>query len=278
MLSATEKRELITLEYERIRRVERRRLFSFTPYPKQLDFYADGKVYDERLFMAGNQLGKTLSGAFEAAMHLTGRYPEPGQIFYPSQEELRAIARTAEPDSLEYTQAVGMLENLGSRGLFGADVYPNGWPGRRFNRPISAWVGGKSSRDTRDIVQAELIGDPENPDKIGTGAIPYDDLVIESLTRLPGVSNAYDTAMVRHVSGGMSRLGFKSFDQGRERWQGTAKDLVWFDEEPPFSVYMEGRTRTNARNGITFLTFTPLLGMSTVVRRFIHDENVLRIK
>ena len=31
---------------------------------------------DLSLFMAGNQLGKTLAGGFEFAMHLSGRYPD----------------------------------------------------------------------------------------------------------------------------------------------------------------------------------------------------------
>ena len=50
-------------------------LASYKPYQKQVEFH-DAGSYRERLFMAGNQLGKTLSGAAEAAMHLTGRYPE----------------------------------------------------------------------------------------------------------------------------------------------------------------------------------------------------------
>ena len=33
-------------------------------------------LHRERLFMAGNQLGKTLAGGMEIAMHLTGLYPE----------------------------------------------------------------------------------------------------------------------------------------------------------------------------------------------------------
>ena len=70
-------------------------------------------------------------------------------------------------------------------------------------------------------------------------------------------------------------LGFKSYDQGRERWQGVAKDIIWFDEEPPLSIYMEGKTRTNDTNGMCMLTFTPLLGMSEVVRLFIHEEKEL---
>jgi phage terminase large subunit-like protein len=41
-----------------------------------MEFHAAGATNSERLFMAGNQLGKTLSGGAEWAMHLTGRYPD----------------------------------------------------------------------------------------------------------------------------------------------------------------------------------------------------------
>jgi phage terminase large subunit-like protein len=48
-------------------------------------------------------------------------------------------------------------------------------------------------------------------------------------------------------------------------------DFVWFDEEPPMDIYMEGLTRTNATGGMTFITFTPLLGMSDVVSMFLGE-------
>ena len=275
MLTRSEQIELIRIDEEMRRRQSRRRLFSYRPYPKQLEFHEAGSLEAERLLMAGNQLGKTFSAAAECAMHLTGRYPKAGEVFYATESELRHIARTAAPASVEYTNAIGLLENLGARGLFGADVYPDGWPGRRFDKPISAWVGGKSSRDTRDIVQAALLGSPEDSRHLGTGAIPFDDIIASTMTKIPGVPNAIDTMMVRHVSGGRSVLGFKSFDQGRQRWQGTKKELVWCDEEPPHDVYMEAKTRTNAANGIVMVTFTPLLGMSEVVRLFIHEEKEL---
>ena len=47
----------------------------YEPYSKQAEFLAAGAIYKERLFSAGNQLGKSLTGAFETACHLTGRYP-----------------------------------------------------------------------------------------------------------------------------------------------------------------------------------------------------------
>src|SRR5581483_2437028 len=53
-----------------------RRLFQFKPYRKQLDHLALGATKRERLLMAGNRLGKSETGAFEAALHLTGQYPD----------------------------------------------------------------------------------------------------------------------------------------------------------------------------------------------------------
>ena len=41
-------------------------------YPKHMEFFAAGKKYNERLFMAGNRVGKTEgAGGYEAALHLT---------------------------------------------------------------------------------------------------------------------------------------------------------------------------------------------------------------
>ena len=57
----------------------------------------------------------------------------------------------------------------------------------------------------------------------------------------------------------------------REKWQGETLDWVWFDEEPSLDIYTEGLTRTNLSQGPVWMTFTPLLGMSDTVGRFILD-------
>jgi phage terminase large subunit-like protein len=97
-------------------------------------------------------------------------------------------------------------------------------------------------------------------------------------TRRMGVSNALDTVTVRHISGGLSTLYFKSYDQGRSKWQANTVHGVWFDEEPPEDVYFEGITRTNATQGPVMVTFTPLRGMSSVVARFFLEESPDRAK
>lgn len=75
-LTREEKIEKILLLEEKHRRRAENRLSYYKPYSKQKQFHALGATKRERLFRAGNQLGKTLAGANEVAMHLTGRYPE----------------------------------------------------------------------------------------------------------------------------------------------------------------------------------------------------------
>jgi phage terminase large subunit-like protein len=69
---------------------------------------------------------------------------------------------------------------------------------------------------------------------------------------------------VRNVFGGESRIGFKNCEQGREKFQGTSLDAVWFDEEPPRDVYEECRMRVLDRKGDVYGTMTPLKGLTWV--------------
>jgi phage terminase large subunit-like protein len=78
---------------------------------------------------------------------------------------------------------------------------------------------------------------------------------------------------VRHVTGGISTIGIKSYLRGRESFQGETLDFLWFDEEPPPDVYLEGLTRTNVSRGPVWLTFTPLTGISTVVKRYVIEPS-----
>lgn len=213
---------------EKRRRLSRNRLASYSPYPKQRDFHAAGAIHRERLFMAGNQLGKTWAGGYEWAMHLTGRYPD-------------------------------------------------WWNGKTFDAPTKLWASGVTGESTRDNPQRILIGQPEQKEAWGTGAVPGD--AIKKCTPARGIPDALDSVVIRWGGGGdvqqgESVLGFKSYEKGREKWQGPTLQGVWFDEEPPLDIYTEGMTRTNATGGIIMVTFTPLMGMSDVVSQFLSDADI----
>ncbi len=149
--------------------------------------------------------------------------------------------------------------------------YPDWWTGKRFRQPVAAWAASVTAELTRDGVQRMLLGRPSDP---GTGMIPLAD--IKNTTSKRTIANAVDTVIVRHVTGGQSTLTFKSYEQGREKFQAETLEVVWFDEEPPLDLYIEGITRTNNTKGIVYLTFTPLLGVSDVVARFLLEQSADR--
>jgi phage terminase large subunit-like protein len=192
------------------------RLLAFHPYDRQDEFHAAGLIHRERLFMAGNQLGKSLAGAVEVAYHLTGDYP-------------------------------------------------GNWRGRRFAHPPAGWAAGVTAETTRETIQRLLLG---RTVKDGTGLLA-DEVIAETRMGNPG---CVTRIAVRHKAG-IATLGLKSYEKGRRKWQGETLDFLWFDEEPPAEIYAEGLTRTAATGGLVFLTFTPLLGMSEVVSRFLQEES-----
>lgn len=148
-------------------------------------------------------------------------------------------------------------------------LYPKDWNGRRFVNPVSCWVSGPTSQMTRDNPQKMLMGEPE---AWGTGMIPGR-LILDIKKAIHGVSDAIESVLVRHVpTGGTSRILFKTYDQGRIRWQGSTIDFIWMDEEPPEDIYSEGMVRVQVKKGFIMMTFTPLLGMSAVVERFLKEK------
>ena len=141
--------------------------------------------------------------------------------------------------------------------------YPDWWEGKRFNYATRGWVVSITNETSRDILQAELLGNP-----IGTGLIPANK-IIDIKYRQAGISNVVDTVHVRHVSGNSSTATFKTYEQGWRKFQGAAIDFVHMDEEPDnLSIYTECRTRIITRNGIMYTTMTPLMGETDLVNRF----------
>ncbi len=160
-------------------------------------------------------------------------------------------------------------------------LYPSWWKGFRFTRPVKGWAVGESGVWTRDQAQSRLCGDHSiafNSDAPGwgTGFIPRDCLLGRTLAH--GVQNGFDTISVRHVSGGTSYCGFRSYEQGRAKVQGASLDFVWPDEEPPLDIYGELLARIAYTKGIVFVTFTPLSGFGRVAPRFWQDDSLDAIR
>jgi phage terminase large subunit-like protein len=146
-------------------------------------------------------------------------------------------------------------------------LYPDDWQGKKFTHAPRGWVGSVTSELTRDGAQRILLG-PVG--KWGSGCIPKETII--DIKRARGVPDAVETILIKHETGDVSQITFKSYKDGREAWQAETLDFIWYDEEPPEDIYVEGVTRTNNTRGLVFLTFTPLLGMSNVVMRFYAKD------
>ena len=145
--------------------------------------------------------------------------------------------------------------------------YPAWWRGKTFAQATLGWACGITSESVRDIVQKELLG-PEG--RHGTGALSDDELE-KATYRRAGVSAVVDAIRVRHAAGGLSLIVLKSYDQGWRKYQGTAPDWIWLDEEPEdFRVFTECITRLLTSRGTLMVTFTPLLGETDLVRYFLR--------
>ena len=147
-------------------------------------------------------------------------------------------------------------------------IYPEWWKGARYDSLPLIWCGGVTALTTRDVIQEKLFG-PHG--SVGTGWIPKSR--IESTTPSRGVPRAIDFALVKRTNGTTTKIVFKSFEQGREKWQAAPVPFIWLDEEPPVDVWTEALARTVACDGAIQMTFTPLNGMSEVVRQFYPTPN-----
>lgn len=200
------------------REVAETRILQYRPYHWQKAFHDAGAHNPERMLMAANRVGKTMSAGAEVSYHLMGDYPD-------------------------------------------------WWDGKRFEKPILAWTGSPTNETSRDIVQKELLGGLG--ETLGTGWIPKARLIGKPTTRQAGVKNVVEQFQVRHRTGGVSTCLLKTYEQGWQKWQGTAPHVVWMDEEPDnYKIFSEAQTRILTSSGIVMVTFTPLLGVTELVDHF----------
>lgn len=132
-------------------------------------------------------------------------------------------------------------------------------PYRPNRKNTECWVVSLSSQVQRDVAQQKILS-------------YLDSSWIAEVAMLSGKKSSLeygviDYIVIKNVFGGLSKIGFKSCEAGREKFQGASLDFVWFDEEPPKDIYDECKMRVLDRKGEIFGTMTPLKGLT-----FIYDE------
>lgn len=132
-------------------------------------------------------------------------------------------------------------------------------PYRENRKDTSGWVVSLSQQVQRDVAQKKILYYLKKE--------WIAEIVMISGRKDSPESGVIDFIKVKNVFGGLSTIGFKSCDQGREKFQGSSLDYVWFDEEPPRDIFDECRMRLIDRRGDMFATMTPLKGLT-----YVYDE------
>lgn len=124
-LSYQEKLELANLLEEKANRKKYNAINDLFPdtgplrrelYTKHLAFFDAGVEHRERLFMAGNRVGKTIAGGYEATCHLTGCYPHwwKGRRFDRPAKALAAGDTRATTRDIIQDKMLGIFEDMGT--------------------------------------------------------------------------------------------------------------------------------------------------------------------
>jgi phage terminase large subunit-like protein len=188
-------------------------------YKKHREFMAAGKNYKQRVFMAGNRIGKSVTAQCELVMHLTG-------------------------------------------------IYPDWWEGKRFTTVNHWWIVCVDSDTIKGTFQPALLGPIGD---LGNGLIPRDLIDYSTLKDAQKSDTLIDSFRVRHVSGAYSSVEFKSTKSGRAAFQGTERNIL-IDEECPQDVYVECLTRTMTSDCIVIMTFTPLKGLTPLIKDYYGEH------
>lgn len=200
-------------------------------------------------------------------------FPDEGPLrreLYP--EHMKLVEGTRDDDELLFMAA----NKVGKSDLGGLCIahwasgrYPHWWTGRVFDTPITVWIVNKTAKDTRDINEAVLLGPTGNESERGTGMLPGH--LIQKCTPKPGTPHAFEFINVEHVSGGTSYIVSKSYDQGREAFQGRNIPVIWNDEEIPKDIYDEEMLRIMVCGGLILTTFTPINGLTEMTMWFMES-------
>lgn len=157
--------------------------------------------------------------------------------FYKAQQSIRALFWGNRVGKTE----VGAMEV--ARYMLGEHEY------RDIITPVEVWAICPSFDAQAETTQKKLLK-----------YIP-EHLIIDTTTIRKGI---YSSIKLRNGS----ICNFKSYEQGRSKFQGAGKRLIWFDEEPPHDIWEECVVRQEAGSSLDIiLTMTPVKGMT-----WVYDE------
>lgn len=132
-------------------------------------------------------------------------------------------------------------------------------PYKQNKKQTESWVVSLSNRVQKEVAQTKILKYlPKNY---------IVDIIMSDGKKSNPETGTIECIVVKNIFGNLSKIWFKSCESGREKFQGSSLDFVWFDEEPPEEIYNECKMRVFDKSGELFGTMTPLKGFT-----YIYDE------
>lgn len=202
-------------------------------------------------------------------------------FYKPNRKQLEFHNLVSREKMLRAGNQVGKTHGAGAQMAMDAiALYPDWYTGRRFIKPPAierpyefiGWAGCTTQLKTREGIQQKLLGPVKDAGGLGTGLIPLDNIV-GTPTMARGIGEYVDTVKLRRETGGNAIIRLKTYEMGREGWQGEPVDVGWVDEDPGNAgIYSELLARLTATNGIIIASMTPLLGGGSEIRRRFREK------
>lgn len=201
-----------------------------------------------------------------------GEYPRGG---YVKHLQFFAAGATHHQRLFMAANRVGKTLGMGVELVYHlTGEYPDWWQGKRFTNNSEWWVCGVTARDVKVVLQDLLIG---KVNEFGEGLVPHDNLDFDTIKDAKRIDTPINHFRVKHIKGGWSTVEFKTYEQGRQSFQGTARS-IWLDEECPQDIYAECLTRTATGDNILVMTFTPLKGPTPLIKDYIGDKTIAELE
>lgn len=160
---------------------------------------------------------------------------------HPKQEEVTICLKAIR--ALFWGNRVGKTEWGGSEV---ARYATNTHPYRTIGEPVEIWCACPSFEAQEETTQKKLLN-----------YLPHKDIARIDYLRGKIIRK------IRMKNGTI--ISFKTYEQGREKFQGAGKRLIWFDEEPPKDIWEECFVRQEAGQQLDIiLTMTAIKGMTWV--------------
>ena len=139
-------------------------------------------------------------------------------------------------------------------------------PFKKNRQQTECWVVSLSNRVQKEVSQSKIL-------KYLPKSCIVDIIMNEGKKAMPE-NGIIECIIIKNIFGNHSKIWFKSCEEGREKFQGTSLDFVWFDEEPPEDIYTECKMRVVDKCGEIFGTMTPLKGLTYIYNEiYLNEKN-----